>query len=59
MDVGEDLVVVGPCWVAEVDGWFAGVEFREEESSKMDGTCAGDGLETANSFFCKSWRVGS
>ena len=24
--VGEDLVVVGPCWVAEVDGGFAWVE---------------------------------
>lgn len=34
-DVCEDLVVVGPCWVREVDGGFGGlrVEFREEEAA--------------------------
>lgn len=36
-DVGEDLVVVGPCWIGEVDGGFVGVEFGEEEAAQMDG----------------------
>lgn len=37
--VGEDLVVVGPCWGGEVDrlvGW-ARVEFGEEQSAQVDG----------------------
>lgn len=46
--VGEDLVVVGPCWVGEVDGLVmrAREEFREEEGSEMEGACAGDGLQS-------------
>ena len=51
VDVGEDLVVVGPCWVAEVDGGRAGVEFREEESSQVHSTCAGNGLDGACTLF--------
>lgn len=49
VDVGEDLVVVGPGWVGEVDGGFrvGGVEFGEEESAQVHGTGAGDGLEGA------------
>lgn len=50
-DIGEDLVVVGPCWVAEVDGGLLGgiavrvVEAREEETAEMAGAGAGDGLD--------------
>lgn len=53
-DVGEDLVVVGPCWVAEVDGRLLGgiairvVEAREEETAEMAGAGAGDGLDGGN-----------
>lgn len=49
VDVGEDLVVVGPGWVGEVDGGLrvGGVEFGEEESAQVHGTGAGDGLEGA------------
>lgn len=43
-DIGEDLVVVGPGWVGEVDGAVALVELGEEESAEMDGAGAGDGL---------------
>lgn len=49
VDVGEDLVVVCPCWRAEVDrlGFRCGgvVELLEEETTKVVGTSAGDGLE--------------
>lgn len=41
MDIFEDLVVVGPGWVREVDGCGAvdlAVEFGKESTSKMDGT---------------------
>jgi len=51
MDIGEDLVMVGPRWVAKVDSGFAWVEFGEEESSEMDGSCAGDGLDGMGTFF--------
>ena len=53
-DVAEDLVVVGPCWVAEVDGGLLGrvavrvVEAREEETAEMAGAGAGDGLDGGN-----------
>ena len=49
-DIGEDLVVVGPGWVGEVDGGLGvrGVEFGEEEGTEMDGSCAGDGLESGH-----------
>lgn len=49
-DIGEDLVVVGPCWAGEVDFWLRGVEFRQEEAAQMDGAGAGDGLEGADLF---------
>lgn len=32
-DIGENLVVIGPCWVAEVDGGVTWVEFGDEQSS--------------------------
>lgn len=59
-DVGEDLVVVGPCWVREVDGWLVRVEFGEEEAAEVDGAGAGDGLQGADlevlvACFCSSW----
>lgn len=51
VDVGEDLVVICPCWVAEIDGGFARVEFRQKKSAEMDGSCAGDGLKGGRAFF--------
>ena len=51
VDVGEDLVVVRPCWITEVDGGFAGIEFRDEESSEMNGSRAGDGLDGGCALF--------
>lgn len=47
VDVCEDLLVVGPCWVGEVDGGFGvgGVEAREEEAAEVQGAGARDGLE--------------
>jgi len=41
VDIFEDLVVVGPGWVGEVDGGRAvdfAVKFGKEGTSKMDGT---------------------
>lgn len=32
-DIGENLLVVGPRGVGEVDCWFLGVEFCEEETT--------------------------
>lgn len=47
--VGEDLVVVCPCWRAEVDGLGLGcgrvVEPLEEEATEVVGASTGDGLE--------------
>ena len=47
MDVGEDLVVVGPCGGGEVDGLVggAGVEAGQEEGAEVDGAGAGDSLQ--------------
>lgn len=47
LDVGEDLVMIGPCGVGEINclvrrPW---IEFRKEESTKMKGTRTGDGLD--------------
>lgn len=41
MDIGEDLIVVGPGWVREIDG-RCGLrkELGQEETSQMDGTRA-------------------
>ena len=53
-DVGEDLVVVGPGRVGEVElgAGSLGVEFGEEEGAEVDGAGAGDGLEGAYLGFC-------
>ena len=51
--------MVGPCWVAEIDGGLARVEFREEEGAEMYSSCAGDGLDAACALFGESWRVGA
>lgn len=50
VDVGEDLVVVGPCWGGEVDGLVgrAGIEAGEEESTEVDGAGAGDSLKACD-----------
>jgi hypothetical protein len=32
-DVCEDLVVIGPCWVGEVDGGLLRVEFGQEKTT--------------------------
>ena len=46
VDIGKDLVVVGPCWRGEVDGGCRfGEEFRKEEAAEVDCASAGDGLE--------------
>lgn len=46
-DVVEDLLVVGPGGVGEVDGLVLGtrVEFGEEATAGVDGAGAGDGLD--------------
>lgn len=55
IDVGEDLVVIGPCWGGEVDGLVVGahVEFGEEETAEVDGTGARDGLEAGDLVACQ------
>jgi len=49
VDVGEDLVVICPCWRAEVDrlGFRCGgvVELLKEETTKVVGASTRDGLE--------------
>ena len=46
LDVGEDLVVVGPGRGRHVDCWsWFGEEFGEEGSAEMDSAGARDGLE--------------
>jgi hypothetical protein len=49
-DIGEDLVVIGPGWVGEVDGGLGlcGVELGEEEAAQVDGAGSRDGLEGAD-----------
>lgn len=43
-DIGEDLVVIGPCWVGEVNGRFLRMEFGQEETAQVDGAGSRDGL---------------
>lgn len=56
-DIGEDLIVVGPCWVAEVNGGLLGriavrvVEARKEKAAEMAGAGAGDGLDRGDTAF--------
>ena len=38
LNVGEDLVVVGPCWRREVELLILGVEMCEKECSEVDCT---------------------
>ena len=47
MDIGEDLIVIGPGWRGKVDCLRRGawVEAGEEEGAEVDGTSARDGLE--------------
>ena len=46
MNVSEDLVVVGPRWGGDVDGWRGfGKEFGEKEAAEMDCTSTRDSLE--------------
>ena len=47
-DIGEDLVVIGPCWVGEVDGRFLGVEFGQEETAQVDSAGSRDSLQRAD-----------
>ncbi len=52
-DIGEDLAVVRPSGVAQVDGAIRAidlVELGEEESSQVDGTSPGDGLDGAGAL---------
>lgn len=48
--VGEDLIVVGPCWVGEVDSAVAGVEPVEEEGAQVASASAGNGLDTGDTL---------
>lgn len=38
-DIGEDLLMVRPCWIGDVDGWLRTisrrVEFGKEESTEV------------------------
>lgn len=54
LDIGEDLVVVCPGWIAEVDCWGGLVEFGDEESAQVNGTCTGYGLNGMCSLFFQS-----
>ena len=56
-DIGEDLVMVGPGRVAEVDCGVTRVDFREEESTEMNCSRAGDGLDGAGAFLSKGGGV--
>jgi hypothetical protein len=56
-DIGEDLVVVGPGRVAEVDCGVTRVELREEESTEMNCSRPGDGLDGAGAFLSKGGGV--
>lgn len=58
-DIGEDLVVVGPGWVGQVDRRTVGMETSEEEATQMDGARAGDGLERADAVFTNGGAVGT
>lgn len=55
--VGEDLVVVCPGWVAKVDGWGSGVEFGQEASAQMDGTCTRNRLHRCYALVSDGWGV--
>lgn len=49
LDVGEDLVVIGPCWRREVKLFrVLRVKVCEEEGSQVDSTGAGNSLEGHN-----------
>jgi len=50
-DVGEDLVVVCPGGVAEIDRGRSGEEACEEESTQVNSTSAGDGLDGMCALF--------
>lgn len=49
-DIGEDLVVIGPGGIGEVDGGLGlrGVELGEEEAAQVNGAGSRDGLEGAD-----------
>lgn len=55
--IREDLIVVGPGWVAEIDGVIAGVEFGEEERTQMHCSCARDGLDGTDALLSNRWRI--
>lgn len=47
-DIGEDLVVVGPCWRGEIELFIPRVEFCKEKASQVNSTSAGNRLEGHN-----------
>ncbi len=59
MNVLEDLVVVCPGWVAEVDGWVAWVEFGKKKSTEMQRSCARNCLKRTCTILGESWRIGA
>ena len=58
VNIGEDLVVVRPCWRGEVDGRRGfGEEFGEEEAAEVDCASTGDGLER-DGLWANSLEIG-
>lgn len=58
-DIVEDLVVVRPCGIRDVDGTVALEELGEEECTQVDGTGARDGLYRGRALLPQSGRVGA
>jgi hypothetical protein len=62
VNIGEDLVVVCPCWGGEINGLVGGtrVKFGEEEGSEVDGAGAGNSLKADNlrrGSICCLWDI--
>lgn len=61
MDVGDDLVVVGPSGRGDVDSFCVrgggGVEFGEEGGAQVHGASAGDCLEGHDTLVGDGWGV--
>lgn len=59
MNVGEDLVVVGPCWIREIDSLAFGggrvIKSGEEESTQVHSTSAGHTLEGVDPSLSNCW----
>lgn len=58
-DILEDLVVVDPGRVGDIDGPAASEELGKEESSQVHGTSARDGLKGSNTLLLDSGGLGA